>query len=441
MYHRLPLPSFDELVRRPADIEGLRVAAAELHHPLLAPLVIDLDDGLDPREAAALAVVGNPGLAAERDARGVANAGLIGAGLLPNPTFAGELGSPYAGPDSQNLVLNRVFNLSVDTQFFVQRAARLEAERATVDSVDLDIAWKEWQVAQAAQLDTVRLIGIRRRIRHVAAEIENQEQTTAALEQAVSAGDASLPDLGIQRAALETSRRIHRELANSEIETSGQLLELLGLPPGTSIDVAESSTSVAEMAEEASPGEVVDRCLVRRLDLIGLRRGYDSQEASLRQAVLSQLPNIQVGLLSQRNESSIKFLGGFASLGLPIFDRNQAEIALAEATRARLGHEYEARVLGVRAEIAAALDAARAFDAQIAALRRSLPEARALETAERSAVERGDVERLAYQAVRTNLLELELGFESLLQARQEVSVALEASCGGSPFAGEARPKS
>jgi outer membrane protein TolC len=441
LYHPLSLASPEDLVRRQSDAETLRVSAAELHHPLLPPLSIDLADGLDPMEAAVLAVAGNPGLVAERDARGEASADLIAAGLLPNPTFSGELDST-SGPGSDNLVVNRVLNVSIDTRVLVTRATRLEAARAHVDSVDLEIAWKEWQVAQAARLDTVRLIGLRRRLARLTAEIEGQEQTTAVLEHAVSTGDASLPSLGVQRAALESSRRVRRDLTASEIEARSQLLELLGLSPVSRLDVAESLPADPEVPTGTDESGVVQHCLARRLDLAALRRGYDSQQARLRQAVLEQLPDIQVGFASQRNESSIKFLGGFASLGLPIFDRNQAEIALAEATRARLGHEYEARVLGVRAEVAAALEAGRAFDAQIAQASRSLPEARALEAAERDAIKRGDVDRLTYQVVRTNLLELELGLESLSQARHEVAVALETSCGGWPFANEsATPRS
>jgi len=94
----------------------------------------------------------------------------------------------------------------------VTRSARVGAARSNVASVDLGLAWQEWQVAQAARLETVRVGRLRRRLEVARAEVEFLEETTGNLERALARGDTSLLTLGVQRAALETARQVHRDL-------------------------------------------------------------------------------------------------------------------------------------------------------------------------------------------------------------------------------------
>ena len=87
-YHSFPLSnaSVQQRLRTPAA-KALQVAAAQLHHPLLAPVPLNLRSGLGPDQAAILAVILNPKLRADRDRRGLAAAQLIQAGIIPNPTI------------------------------------------------------------------------------------------------------------------------------------------------------------------------------------------------------------------------------------------------------------------------------------------------------------------------------------------------------------------
>ncbi|WP_204320379.1 hypothetical protein, partial [Proteus vulgaris] len=47
--------------------------------------------------------------------------------------------------------------------------------------------------------------------------------------------------------------------------------------------------------------------------------------------------------------------GPNAQIGLPVFDRNQGNIAIARATRAQLNREYAARLAAVTGEVGALL--------------------------------------------------------------------------------------
>jgi len=389
---------------------------------------VDWSDGLAPDEAASLAVRHNPVLLAAREARGEATAEQQQAGLLANPVLGGDVAQPTSGPGVSELVLAYGLSLEIDTTSLVTRGARVDRARSQADAVDLGLAWQEWQIAQGARLEAVRLGRLRRRLVVARAEIESLEGTTASLERAVAAGDATLQGLGVQRAALETARQVRRGLETAEADSQSTLLAALGLPPETPIAIAAPATSAAELVAAPS-NEILAACLANRLDLEALRRGYDAQEAELRQAILQQLPAVTVGLHSARDESQIRFLGGFVNATLPAFDRSQARIALAEATRSRLAREFESRVLDARRELAALTRALSLGRQQLDEVDRALPELAKLEASERGAANRGDVDRLSYQTVRTSLFELRLLQETLAQAQLETAIGLELACG------------
>src|SRR4051794_2533605 len=93
-----PRPLTSEAVQRKLDLpSGDRVAvlASELRHPLLKPLLIDLSGAISPDQAAVLAVILHPDLRGERDARKLAAAQLLQAGLLPNPQFVAGVDFPH----------------------------------------------------------------------------------------------------------------------------------------------------------------------------------------------------------------------------------------------------------------------------------------------------------------------------------------------------------
>src|SRR5437763_222460 len=88
-YHAQPLD--DVAVRRGLagpDQQQLRTQAGEIRHPILRSIELHPDQGLSPDEAAIIAVLVNPSLRAQRDQRASAQAELLKAGILPNPTLS-----------------------------------------------------------------------------------------------------------------------------------------------------------------------------------------------------------------------------------------------------------------------------------------------------------------------------------------------------------------
>lgn len=406
---------------RPLELPRLRVAAAKLGRGGAA-LRIDLSNGLEPDEAAVLAVLLNPDLRAARDQHGEAHAELITAGVLPNPVLGAEYDHPY-GPGSAGTSEVWNLSLSMDLKPLFSRSARKSAARAGIAEVDLGIAWQEWQLAERARLLVVRLEWLRHRFTLAREELAFEQQTANVLGRAAAKGDTTLGQLGVQRAALESVRRTTDELEQDAADTESELRALLGNPRWDTLDVPEPGAPGNPTAPDPNA------CLARRLDLLALERGYEAEEAALRAAVIEQFPDVTLGIAHQHNEAALNFVGAFVNVGLPVFDRNQGAVALAEATRTRLHHEYEARVAATRAD----LDRLARFSELVA---RQLPDVQAavaplahIELEERGAAARGDIDRLSYETVRSALFEQRLLAATLSQALAEARIGFETACG------------
>ncbi len=427
-YNPRPLPDAGKIATAgEPDLEQLKVRAASFKHPLLKPMKIDLADGLSPDEASILAVLANPELAVVRDAHGETAAQLIGAGILPNPEFSAELDNPY-GPGSSGTVDAYNLGLSMGLSPLLGRAAGVAAASSELEAVDLGIAWREWEVAQAARLVAIRFAMLGRRLVLLEDQIKTERETVTMLAGAVADGDVTIEDLGVHRASLESLKQQKGDLDREAASVRSRLNRLLGLPPATRIDVFLPDNQTFPALPPASG--LVTLAVGRRLDLAALEIGYSAQEARVREAVSAQFPSLSIGVISQRNESALKFLGGFVTLGLPLFDRNQGGIASARATRTRLQHEFEARIAMVRANVSRIAVEDSLFAEQVRETRRGIESLAGIESAEQSAVESGDVGRLAWQQVRMQLLDLRLQQLVLHQARMELRVALATAIGG-----------
>lgn len=429
-YRPAPLPSPEESARpAPPDFERLRVAAADLKHPVLKPIALDLSRGLTPDQAAVLAVLANPDLIAARDAHGIAAAQLMAAGLLPNPTLNVEADRPY-GAGSEGTSTNVVASAGFDVGALVGRAARVRAAQAELAEIDLEIAWQEWQVAQSARLQALRVASLDRRIAAGGDELDYEEHTLAILNSALEKGDATLPGVGVQRSSVENLRQIRSDLERDRLQARAEINRVLGLAPGTVLAITlPQPIEDAKWSDLPAADALFRVALDSRLDLQALRRGYEAQEARVRSAVLAQFPELSIGLVRQRDETRLNFFGGFVTLALPFFNRQQAAIQLEESTREHLRREYDARLATLRSEIAAVVETDGLYATQIAQAQAAIQGLSKIEQAERAAALQGDVDRLSYQTVRGSLFEMRLRLASLAQARAEGRIALEAAVG------------
>jgi outer membrane protein, heavy metal efflux system len=428
-YRPLPLSnaSIQQRFRMPA-LKALQIAAAQLHHPLLAPVPLNLRSGIGPDQAAILAVILNPKLRADRDRRGLAAAQLIQAGILPNPTI-GYTRDFVTGGNTVGTVTAFGFTGSWDISALVSHSAKVAAARANMQAISLDVAWTEWQTAVAAKLALYRVVALEAELIRAKQIDGDQQQTVDTLQAAVDRHEKSVLDLAAAQASREDARATVLTLEQERDRQRLELKKAVGVLPETELPI-EQGVALPSDLQLPSEGELVADLEHRRLDLVGLRQGYQSQEQTVRAAVLAQFPKVVLGFNPHSSDTTNVHTAGFGiTIDLPVFDRNQGNIAIETATRQKLFDEYTARVFEARSDIATAVADIRSLNRQVAAAEAALLVLRNLVDIAKAALDQGAADVLGYFQAKTNLNQKSLQIIKLKQQLVDSRIALELASG------------
>ncbi|MET3762044.1 TolC family protein [Sphingomonas sp. UYEF23] len=396
-YTPLPLATAPPLA---ADVRSLaRAETIVATEPLSVAQVVDL------------ALANNPDLKAARLRRAIAAGQTRQAGVLPNPSLTGAflpLLSGGGAVPAWNIGLSQ--DIKALLTYRTRRRAAVDSER----QVAADIVWQEWQVAgQARQVAGDLILGAASRQSYVAA-YRLLAARNAKLEQALAARNVTLVTVAPDRVALQAARTALDALDQRQLALMHQLDALLGLAPdvvvplATQIDLPRFDPAAIRAGLATLPD--------RRPDLIALRMGYAAADEQLRQAIVAQFPDVVLGGSVSSDSSKVINAGPNVAIGLPIFDRNQGNVAITRATRAQLQADYAARLATAVGTVGALLREMERLSAQLAVARRDLPAARSAANRAQAAFgasnidERGYVD-LVYNrfAKEQEIMTLELG--------------------------------
>ena len=344
--------------------------------PPLAPSVAALP-GFAPgaplgvAQVTTLALQYNPDLRAARARHGLAQAQLLQSGILPNPSFAGALLPLISGAGT---VTAWNIGLTQDIKSLITYRARRRAAGYAAQQVDAEILWREWQVAGQARQFAVALIAGERSRPLLVEAFDLLSHRNAVLQQALAAGNATLVTAAPTLVALQSARTHLQTLDQKQLSLRHQLNAVVGLTPDAVIPLVRT----IDLPPFDPPTIRADLTTLadRRPDLLALRLGYDAQDANVRVAILSQFPDLIFGGTATSDNSRVINGGPQATLGLPIFDRNQGNVAIANATRVQLHEEYTARLAAAAGQVGALLSEMDQLSKQLAIVRRDLPAAR-----------------------------------------------------------------
>jgi outer membrane protein TolC len=421
-YQAEPLNTHPSLLEQ---VPHLVVQAQQMPLPDLAGHPFNPYDGLDMGEVAILAVVNNPDLKAARDERRIARAQLLAAGILPNPQFTGGLDFPVNGDPT----LVNAFNmgLNYDLNALIIRNAAMDAARADSLKIDLTVLWQEWQVVQQARLLFVKSRAeekMRPILQSYQAFFAEQYQRT---QKALNQGNLTLDTAGADLIAWQEATTRLNELDRQISKTSHDLKALLGLAP-----TAQLNLSGELDIPEPDPSKIealLSRLPQRRPDLLALQAGYASQEQRFRQAILAQFPALNIGLTHARDTTGVYTVGFGINITLPIFNRNQGNIAIERATRQRLYDEYQARLNDAFSQVARLSAEWKLSIKQHEAARSILPELELSARRAQKALESGNLDWPAYTRFKTAFLNKQLETIALEQTLFEQRIALQTLLG------------
>ena len=408
------------------DMNEVRLRVGGFKHPLLKPVPFDDRDGLSPDEAAILAVIANPALRAVRDRRGIASTQLLQAGILPNPQLSYDLGIPVGG-NTEGRVNSFGLGLGWDIASLISRGARLDAAKAHAAAVDLDVAWQEWQVAEAARLHAYHLVIAEKRLAAAKQAETFFQRLQKDVEQGVVLGVKTQFDLSVAETSLHEASS---QVLNAQSTMKQERLAFnraLGLPSQRTVPLEKD---ISWQLEQCPPARTLfENAETKRLDLLALKLGYESQEARVRNAVRSQFPKINLGLIGGRDTDGIQTAGVGVSIDLPFFDRNQGHIAKERASRRQLFDEYTARLFETRADIDRLVAAIEATRRQLAAIDESLSTEKALAENLGRAADAGQVDVFSYYKAMSAFYDRQVQRIELEQRIIDLGIALEIASG------------
>jgi len=405
----------------------LRIPASRFSNSSLEQLPIDLRTGIGPDDAAAIALYSNPALRSIRDRRGLASAQLIQAGILPNPVVSYSR-DYVTGGNTAGTVTAYNFTAAWEFSALIPFLPKQTAARKNYRSVDLDVAWDEWQIAVNARTAVYRVLGLNAQLAQAVEATEGLQQSPDAMRKAVDAHEKTVLELAAVESASQDSRATMLALEQEFHKQGLGLNKILGVEAEVKVAL-RAGLSLPTRLAPPEQHELADDLQARRLDLLGLQQGLESQDATVRAAILAQFPKMSAGFVKASDTTNVHTTGFVVAVDVPIFDRNQGVIATERATRQRLRDEYTQRAFEARSDIAVALADIRSLDRQITAAQEALPLLEKLVSSAQAATEQRNADVLSYYTARSNLLQKRVQLIKLQEQLLEAHTALEIASG------------
>jgi outer membrane protein TolC len=424
------------LSEKPGFMPALPVLEVARKDLLLSdgPMQLDPSDGLDPDEAAVLAVINNSDLKVARADAGIATAQAFAAGLLPDPQLAlmQDL-SNTAGPGS-----TKAFSIGINYDFvtLLTRSRIRSASEAEVRKANLNLLWQEWQVVAQARTLVIKLLyaqdamALLQQNRTLFAD--RYDRTRKAVARGLLTADQATPNLV---AVADVNKQIG-DLERQASQTRHDLNKLLGIAPDTMIALQKPRTAALSAPGERDVAAALADIGRRRPDLLALRAGYEAEDQRYRAAILAQFPALNIGLTRARDNANVFATSFGATLSLPVFSGNRGNIKIEEATREKLHAEYQMRLDASISDVHRAMEDLHISQRQLARLQEELPSlAQAASRAER-AYRINSIDALTFATVRGSLLARQLEQASLQEAIWEQQLVVQTLLGGE-FSGQA----
>ncbi len=384
-YHKTPLNLGPQL----------KSSLSALHHGLPGNGLIPSTLPLTTQSVAALAVLNNPALIAIREQRGVAQAELLNAGLLPDPVISGGFAALMSGPANASAISG---SLTQDLSALITYSVDVRAARAGAAQVDAAILWQEWQVASQAEQLCIAIDGDRQTVGLLLADRQALAAVNTSTSNSVAAGNLTIAASSSSLAALAATDTALNTAQQTLAQDKAQLDALLGLQPWVEIPVA--NPDVPPIDPSAADAAIASLG-TRRPDLIALRYGYAQADAKLRAAILTQFLPVSISANGGSDTTNVVSIGPAVTLTLPLFNRNRGGIAIAAATRAQLAAQFEAGMADAQGGAAALLARSRLLQSQSAAANKRADDAKLIATQGQSAFANGSLDALSAVNLQT----------------------------------------
>ena len=376
---------------------------------------------LTVQEALDLAEKQNLDLAAARRRRGVALAGVQIARQRPNPSanFTALRDEPHEG-----LFFDQPIEIGG------QRGRRIEVARQEGVLTELEIAALARQVRRSTREAYYAAAHARAESERLGRVVELAKRLAQIAEERFNAGDVA------QLEVIQTSLEVSRAEADLEVArqrekvSTSELDALLNEPASKAWDLAgtlEDNTTTARLED------LISRAFQSNPDLehlSGEKKVEESQRSLLK---AERIPNLELEAGMDFNSPHDFRYGprSMITIGLPLFTRNQGEIAQSMANERVLEAETAATERSVSARVQAGFYDLEAQRTQVRLYRdRLLPVARQLESMAEESYRAGKTNILTAIQAQQDVQSVESSYLQSLEQLQDLYAGLEETVGG-----------
>jgi cobalt-zinc-cadmium efflux system outer membrane protein len=303
---------------------------------------------LTPAGAVQIALVNNPTLQATYEDLMIAQADLVQAGLLRNPTFSGRIGLPIPASSGP---LPYAFGVEVDFLDLLLIPARKRLAEAEFEAAKLRVGNEVLVLAHGVRVAYFTLQGAQQIAAMRRTVLEAAEASVELARRQHEAGNTSDLDLANEEGLYE---QVRLDLARSEADILGareRLTRLMGLwGPDARFTLAPT---LADLPADEPPLEPLESLAIgQRLDVAAARSDVQVSSRALAMAKDYRfLGGASVGASVERDPERRTTAGPSASLELPIFDAKQAAVAKLEARLRHAERRLAAKSVDVRSEV------------------------------------------------------------------------------------------
>jgi cobalt-zinc-cadmium efflux system outer membrane protein len=346
-----------------------------------------------------------------------ANASVVTAAQIPNPTASADLTiSP--------LTISPAINFLIET--FGRREYRTAQAQAMADAAREDVATAAWQVRGRVRTALLNLWAAQRRSEYLVQRSSLQDQLVQLLERRLTEGEASALDVTRERINRNQFSLALRDAERQSGDARAQLATAIGVP----LQALENKTFSLDAFESAQFPEMLSelrrQALTSRRDVQALLAQYRAAESAVQLEIAKQYPNVSLGpgYTYEPGTNQYEFTLATAA-DLPLFNRNQGPIAEAEARRRGIATQLIALQTQTIGAIDAAITSYRAASAAVETADSLLAESRQRNDQITRSFQAGDTDRPTLVAAGIELSTAEVSrFDSGVQQRQAIG-ALE----------------
>ena len=398
-------------------------------------------DGLTLEKLIESASLRRADLLATRQRLAIAQGRLAQAGLRPNPVLDTEYGSPrFLGgePESEfSAGLSQTFELGG------KRGKRIAVARLELERVRAEVSAIERQIASDIRRNYTKAVSAARQLDVLEKLLASDAELIRVTEARLGEGDVAPLDLNLVK--VESDRlRVQQIQARANLETA--ILELRTL---SGFDVSEPFR-ISPQADrpprlEMTLSELTGIAMRDRSDLQAAIIGEKIGSAKVSLARSQAIPNVAASVRYSRNNGIIDLPptagGGFVankdnaltfgvSVEIPVFNRNQGEIAAAAGERVQAVRQREFLEAAIKGEVAIAYRQYRAAAEKLVIYATLiLPRAETNLQTVRSAYSLGDFSVFEVVAEQRRLNENVSGYNQVLEEYYTALAALEATVG------------